>query len=169
MIGRVGLKSDMDVRCMRTEELIPYERNQKKHNEKQIRDVANSIRRFGWQQPIVVDGKGVIIIGHCRWEAAKLLGAETVPVVCTDDLTEDEVRELRIVDNKTNESPWDFERLETDLAELDFDGFEFDLGDPFAEKQEANAIDLDDEQKQKDNDVNICHCPKCGFIFEVKK
>ena len=74
------------------DELIPYERNQKKHDDKQIRNVANSIKRFGWQQPIVVDKKDVVIIGHCRLLAAKLLKLSKVPVTVADDLTEDEVR-----------------------------------------------------------------------------
>lgn len=153
---------------MRTEELIPYERNQKKHDEKQIRNVANSIRRFGWQQPIVIDQKGVIVIGHCRWEAAKLLhqetgGYETVPVVCADNLTEDEIRELRIVDNKTNESPWDFKLLETDMKELRFDGFDFDLGDPFAAESDAAPADENDgldTDKYSDKIGEVIYEPK---------
>ena len=108
------------------DELIPYSQNAKKHDERQIRNVANSIKRFGWRQPVVVDNDGVIVIGHCRVLAAKSLGLDKVPVTVADDLTEDEIKELRIADNKTNESPWDFDMLEADAKGLTFEGFDFD-------------------------------------------
>lgn len=53
------------------DDLIPYERNQKDHDERQIKNVANSLRRFGWRQPVVVDARNVIVIGHCRVLAVK--------------------------------------------------------------------------------------------------
>ena len=108
------------------DQLMPYQRNQKDHPEQQIRNVANSLRRFGWRQPVVIDENNVIVIGHCRVLAAKMIGLDVVPVVSADDLTEDEIRELRIVDNKTNESPWN-DYLEEDLQELTFEGFDFDM------------------------------------------
>lgn len=89
---------------MALRKIKPYEKNAKKHDARQIENVANSIRRFGWQQPIVVDENGVIIIGHCRWMAAKKLGLKTAPVKVVSGLTDEEIRELRIADNKTNES-----------------------------------------------------------------
>lgn len=107
-------------------DLIPYPQNAKKHDQKQIDNVANSIRRFGWQQPIVIDRDDVVVIGHCRLLAAKQLGLETVPVTVADDLTPDEIKELRIADNKTNESPWDFDTLQLDAEGLKFEGFDFD-------------------------------------------
>lgn len=109
---------------MDIDDLIPYERNQKDHDEKQIKNVANSLRRFGWRQPIVIDGRNVIVIGHCRALAAKRLGLPTAPVINADDLSEDEIRELRIADNKTNESPWN-KYFQEDIQELDFEGFDF--------------------------------------------
>lgn len=152
----------MKIQSRKTDELIPYERNQKKHDDKQIANVANSIKRFGWQQPIVVDSKDVVIIGHCRLLAAKKLGLKEVPVVVADDLTEDEVRELRIADNKTNESPWDLNLLDADIAELSFDGFDFDFmsvspddfGDSFSlpsgDKPEICNMTFTLHQKQKE-------------------
>jgi len=109
-------------------DLIPYERNQKNHDERQIANVANSLRRFGWRQPVVVDARNVIVIGHCRVLAAKQLGLDSAPCIDAADLSEDEIRELRIVDNKTNESDWN-DYLNTDIQELDFDGFDFDFDD----------------------------------------
>ena len=69
----------MEITMRRVSELTPYEKNAKQHDQKQIANVANSIRRFGWQQPIVVDENGVVVIGHCRLLAAKKLGMKEVP------------------------------------------------------------------------------------------
>ena len=112
-------------RTMNIDELLPYQRNQKDHPEEQIKNLANSLRRFGWRQPVVIDERNVIVIGHGRVLGAKMLGLTEVPVVSAADLTEDEIRELRIVDNKTNESSWN-EYLQEDLQELEFEGFDFD-------------------------------------------
>lgn len=109
---------------MKIDELLPYQRNQKDHPEEQVRNLANSLRRFGWRQPVVIDERNVIVIGHGRVLGAKMLGLEEVPVVRADDLSEDEIRELRIVDNKTNESTWN-EYLQEDVQELEFEGFDF--------------------------------------------
>ena len=147
--------------------LRPYEGNAKIHDERQIANVAASIERLGWRQPIVVDADRTVVIGHCRLLAAERLGLEHVPCVVADDLTEDEIRELRVVDNKTNESAWDFGKLEIELAELDLDGYDFEFEAPEGRPQEE-ALELEDEDREKD-DVLTCHCPKCGFIFEVPR
>lgn len=148
----------------KTDELIPYERNQKKHDDKQIRNVANSIKRFGWQQPIVVDKKDVVVIGHCRLLAAKMLGLETVPVTVADDLSEDEIRELRIADNKTNESAWDFSLLDEDIQELSFDGFDFGFA-TMTDGVDIDSLFADAEPKEKE--PKKIQCPHCGEWFEV--
>ena len=109
-------------------ELTPYAGNAKKHDSTQIANVAESIRQFGFVQPIVIDRNGVIVIGHCRALAAKKLGMKEVPCVCVDDLTPEQVNALRIVDNKSNESEWDFDLLADELAELDLSDFDFDFG-----------------------------------------
>ena len=109
-------------------ELSPYAGNAKKHDSTQIANVAESIKQFGFVQPIVIDRDGVIVIGHCRALAAEKLGMKEVPCVCVDDLTPEQVNALRIVDNKSNESEWDFDILPDELADLDFSGFDFDFG-----------------------------------------
>ena len=119
------------------DKLIPYSKNAKKHDETQIANVAESIKQFGFVQPVVVDKNGVIVIGHCRTLAAKKLGMKTVPCVMADELTDEQVRALRIIDNKTNESPWDMEMLAEELPDIDLSGFDFDFG-----------IDLPDEDKE---------------------
>ena len=115
----------------------PYERNAKKHPAEQVEYIANSLKRFGWKQPLVVDKDGIVVVGHGRLLAAKKLGLKSVPCVCADDLTEDEIKAFRLADNKTNESEWDDELLELELEELaeleDIDmndyGFEVSEGD----------------------------------------
>ena len=121
----------MEVIYLPPDDLTPYAANAKRHPDEQVRHIANSIREFGFRQPIVVDANNVVVIGHGRLLAAKLLGLETVPVVRADDLTEAQIKALRLADNKTNESEWDFTELEAELAELemDFDMAEFGFED----------------------------------------
>ena len=110
-------------------ELTPYPANAKKHDAAQVANVAESIRQFGFVQPVVVDRDGVIVIGHCRALAAEKLGMVEVPCVCVDDLTPEQVNALRLVDNKTNESPWDLDLLAAELPELDLSAFDFEWGE----------------------------------------
>ena len=133
-------------------DLTPYAGNAKKHDSTQIANVAESIRQFGFVQPIVIDRNDVIVIGHCRALAAKKLGMKEVPCVCVDDLTPEQVNALRIVDNKSNESPWDFDILPDELAGLDFDGFDFDFsfedeGEDYSPDEFGDEFSLPDGDK----------------------
>jgi DNA modification methylase len=109
----------------------PYEKNAKKHPAKQIKQVAASIREFGFNQPIVLDKNNVIIVGHGRFEAAKLLKLEDVPTL-TVDLSEEKANAYRLADNKLNESEWDMKLAIEELKGmseemLDLTGFDKDL------------------------------------------
>jgi len=95
----------------------PYGKNAKKHPDKQVRQIADSISAFGFAQPIVVDKGGVIIVGHGRYLAAHLLGIEMVPVMELD-ITEEQAKAYRLADNKLNESEWDMELVIAELKEL---------------------------------------------------
>lgn len=114
----------MKVEYLSPDELVPYGKNAKEHPPAQVERIANSIKRFGWQQPIVVDRNKVVIIGHGRLAAAKLLNLDKVPVKFEDDLTDAQVKALRLADNKTNESDWSENLLAEELAELDIDGID---------------------------------------------
>lgn len=103
-----------------------YERNAKRHDDRQIKNVAESIKQFGFVQPVVVDRDNVIIIGHCRFAAAKKLKMSAVPCVCIEDLTDEQVQKLRLLDNKLNESEWDVDLLLEDIPMLDFSDFDID-------------------------------------------
>lgn len=149
------------------DELKPYLNNAKKHTEKQIKQVAESIKRFGFIQPIVVDKNNEIVIGHCRYEAGKYLELKTVPCILVDKLSDDEVKALRLADNKLNESDWDFELV---LNELD--GFDTELIDltGFDFRQLSDSLtDFSEKNKEVDigsiNDSLKNKCPKCGFKF----
>lgn len=149
------------------DKLIPYSRNAKKHDETQIANVAESIKQFGFVQPVVVDKNGVIVIGHCRTLAAKKLGMKTVPCVMVDDLTDEQVRALRIIDNKTNESPWDMELLGDELADIDLSGFDFDFGIDLPEesKEDEDKEIVEDEAPEVDEDAEPI--AKLGDIWQL--
>lgn len=151
----------MDVRNISVKDLIPYERNTKKHDKTQINNVAESIKQYGFVQPIVIDKDNVVVIGHCRLLAAKQLKMKEVPCVCVEDLTEEQVKALRIVDNKSNESPWDFDILPDELAELDLSDFDFDFG---IEGKEENEI-VEDEAPEVDEENEPI--TKLGDIWQL--
>ena len=122
----------MKVNQIKIQDIKPYGNNAKKHSKKQIEQVANSIKRFGFVQPLVVDKNNELIIGHCRLEASKKLGLTEVPVLKVEDLSEEEVKALRLADNKLNESEWDMDIVISELKGLsddllDLTGFDKDL------------------------------------------
>ena len=112
-------------------EVVPYEKNAKIHTDKQVKNIVNSIKRFGWQQDTVLTKDNVLVIGHGRRLAALEIGCEMPYHVIdknADELTDEDIRELRIADNQTNaETGFDFDVLADDLDGLDFEGFDFDF------------------------------------------
>ena len=133
----------MKVEMRRLADIAPYAANAKKHDARQVANVAESIRQYGFVQPVVVDADGVIVIGHCRVLAAEKLGLREVPCVCVEDLTPEQVNALRLVDNKTNESPWDIDLLADELPGLDLERFDFDWGLQAQLNDEAVEDDYD--------------------------
>ena len=118
----------MQIEEIAIKELKPYDRNAKLHDDKQIGNVMESIKQFGFAQPLVVDKDNVVIIGHCRLIAAKRLKMEKVPVLRMADLDDEQVQKLRLLDNKLNESEWDMDLLAEDIPALDFSDFDLDWG-----------------------------------------
>ena len=119
--------------------LKPYEKNAKYHTADQVRKLANSIKKFGFKQPLVVDKDMVVVVGHGRLEAAKSIGMTEVPCIVADDLTEDEVKAFRLADNKLNESEWLDGLLELELSDIDLDMSEFGFD-----------ADIEEEQKKQE-------------------
>lgn len=138
----------MEITKRRLADIVPYAGNAKKHDKRQINNVAESIKQYGFVQPIVIDRDGVIVIGHCRALAAQKLGMEEVPCVCVDDLTPEQVNALRLVDNKSNESDWDFDLLKGELPELDLSAFDFDFS--FPELDESEIEEMTNEQREQE-------------------
>lgn len=114
-------------------ELIAYTNNARE-NDPAVADVAESIRRYGFKIPCVIGPDNAIICGHTRVKAAKKLGLKTVPCVVADDLTPEQIREFRLVDNKAaEESKWVMDKLAAELVDIDFGDLQPDWGvDPAA-------------------------------------
>ena len=112
------------------DELTPY-KNNPKINDKAISYVANSIKQFGFKNPIIIDNKNVIIAGHTRLKACKELGIEEIPCIYADDLTEEEVKAFRLADNKTSEiAEWDYPKLDLEMESiLNIDMLDFGFED----------------------------------------
>ena len=117
----------MSVELRPLDAVRPYANNPRQ-NDDAVEAVAESIRRFGFRQPIVVDADGVIVAGHTRFRAAQRLGLATVPVHVATDLTPDEVRAYRLADNKTAElASWDDAMLSIELDALRGAGIDWTL------------------------------------------
>jgi site-specific DNA-methyltransferase (adenine-specific) len=117
----------MQIELWKIDDVKPYENNPR-INDDAVEAVSKSIKEFGFRQPLVVDVDGVIICGHTRWKAAKLLRLEKVPVHVAKDMTPEQVKAYRIADNKTNElSEWNYELLPLELSELQDMNFDLSL------------------------------------------
>ena len=159
------------VEFIKVKDIKPYKKNAKKHPQEQIEYIKNSIKEFGFRQNLVVDKDNVVIIGHGRLEAAKQLGLEYVPCIKAEDLTEDQIKALRLADNKVAESEWDFDLLSEELDnifDIDMSDFGFDLNfdDEPAEVVEDEPPEPPTEPKAKVGDLYMLgrwvYCKKCG-------
>lgn len=157
------------VQVVPIDSLRTRERNARKHSKKQTRQIAASITEFGFTNAILIDKDGVVIAGHGRLEAAKLLGLKGVPVRRLDHLTPDQVRAYVIADNRLAEnSGWDQEMLRLELgelAELDFDvrltGFDT------AEVDALLTPMLDDEDEPIEPDLVKLPVTRVGDLWQL--
>jgi len=153
------------------ERVKPYEKNPRR-NDKAVQAVADSIREFGFRQPIVVDDAGVIVVGHTRYKAALKLGLKTVPVHVATDLTPQQARAYRLADNRSAQNAeWDIDLLPIELGELRDDGFDLKLVG-FSDKELTEYLrefdtDLEDGD-EGDEAVETIRCPKCGHEFPLE-
>ena len=133
----------------RLDEIRPYERNPRR-NDAAVEYVANSLREFGWKQPIVIDKNGVIVAGHTRYKAALSLGWETAPCVVADDLTPEQVKAYRLADNKVGEiAEWDMDLLAIELDDLADYMPDIDMRDfGFEEEPESESVVEDNYEPQ---------------------
>ena len=148
----------MEVKEINISDIKPY-KNNPRNNDDAVDYVANSIKEFGFKQPIVLDKDNIIVIGHTRLKASKKLGLKKVPCIYADDLTEDQIKALRLADNKVGEvATWDEESLvlEIDDIELDLEPFGFEINlfdDEEPEVVEDEVPDIPEEPKAKLGDI----------------
>ena len=136
----------MQIKEVKLSDIKPYDNNPR-FNDEAVDAVAESITQFGFKVPIVLDRNGVIVTGHTRYKAAKAMSMDTVPCIYADDLADDQVKKFRILDNKVGEiAKWDFGKLEQELKELTFEGFDLDI-ENFPDEQED---DWEAKKKQFD-------------------
>ena len=126
------------------DKLKPYKNNARMHSEEQIEMIMNSLREFGFVAPCIIDEKDMILVGHGRIEAAKLLGIKEVPYRRITHLTEDQKKAYILADNKLSDmGGWDLELLESELENIDIDMSEF--GFDFGEYELPDLEDLDED------------------------
>ena len=118
----------MEITQRKTADLIPYVNNARTHSEKQVLQIAASIKEFGFNSPVLVDGENGIIAGHGRVMAAKKLGLDEVPTIELKHLTKTQKKAYILADNRLAlNSGWDNDLLALELGELSDDGFDLDL------------------------------------------
>ncbi len=137
--------------------IVPYPKNPRK-NDRAVEIVAKSIKEFGFKNPIVLDKKNEIVAGHTRLKAAMKLELKEVPVIWADDLTKEQVKAFRIMDNKSNEfAQWDEELLKGELISLqdadfrlDLTGFSFrELGNILEKEVTEDVVAVDAYERAK--------------------
>ena len=150
-------------------ELKPYKKNAKKHPKTQVEQIANSIKEFGFTQPVLIDKDNNVVAGHGRVLGAKKAGLKEVPTLCLDDLTEEQIKAYRLADNKLNESDWDFALMDEEMQKLltsDIDmslfGFDVDLSD------EELELEMEREVKFRTKEKHLVIVP-CKSEKETKQ
>ena len=166
----------MKILNINIKDIKPYEKNPRK-NDEAVKYVANSIKEFGFKQPIVIDKNNVIVAGHTRYKASLELGLEEVPCVMADDLTDEQVKAYRLADNKVAEaSDWDLDLLDEELEDIfDIDmkdfGFNFE-NDETNESLYTTEINIP-QYEVTGEDVTLKQCLDKSFsdklIEEIKK
>lgn len=141
----------MEIVNIKVSELKPYEKNARIHNEEQIKKLAESIEKFGFNSPILVDLNNKVLAGHGRILAAKFLGIEKVPCVRIENLTEEQKRAYILVDNMLNDkSFFDKKLLEEEINDL---------------AKEMCAFDFEENKESLKIEEEYVVCPKCNEKF----
>lgn len=157
---------------MELEDLKVYE-NSPRINDKAIKYVANSIKKFGFLVPVVIDKDNVIVCGHTRYLASEELKLKTVPCIRTENLTDKQIKAFRIADNKIHEkSSWDNDLLKEELTQLQDFGFnleelgflDFELDCIFDEKVDIDSLFTEHESEKNKKEKHVV-CPECGHEF----
>jgi len=163
-------ETDLKIEWWPPEGVTPYERNPRIISEAAIAKVADSLREYGWQQPLVVDEAGVIIAGHTRLLAAEKLGLERVPVHVARGLPPEKVAAYRLMDNRSaDEAQWHFDLLQTELEELL--GCDYDMALTGFDELEiatvptSEGVEFPEYDESLAGEVEMITCPKCGHSW----
>lgn len=122
------LKQDLQVEYLPYSEIKKYSRNARTHSDEQIDQLVNSMREFGWTQPVLIDENNVLIAGHGRFEAGNILEIEIIPCIRLVGLTESQKKAYRIADNRLPQNAgWDYALLSAEVQDLLDSDFDCDL------------------------------------------
>lgn len=165
----------MDIKLVPVQAIKPYEKNPRK-NDAAVEKVAASIQEFGFRVPVVLDKNNEIVAGHTRYKAAIKIGLNEIPCLIADDLTEEQIKAYRLVDNKTQElSSWDFSLLMDELTAIDaLDMSEFGFAKREEDEEDHSAAGARTSNLDEGYELDVsgfdeeefeCKCPECGFRF----
>lgn len=157
------INTNLKIIKRKLETLRPYERNPR-NNDEAVPVVAESIRRYGFKVPIVIDSEGVIIAGHTRYKAAQELGLQSVPCIVAEDLSPEQVKAFRLADNKVAEAAtWDVELLNAELLELS--GTEMEMfGFEDVELDDGSGMPGDETGDETDTTPGFTYHEQYGVI-----
>ena len=165
-----------EIEMLAVDRLVPYAKNAKKHDDRQVAAIAGSIREFGFTNPILIDGQDGIIAGHGRVLGARKAGLAEVPCIRLSHLDENQRRAYILADNRLAETGggWDADMLAAEVEAIDWaelDAFkldDLDLVEVLKQIEEPRGISLEDDASETgDEKRKALFCPKCGFAFEV--
>lgn len=161
----------MDIQNLALADLTPFDRNSKSHPQSQVESVARSIEAFGFNNPILVDQDRVIVAGHCRYQAARLMKLEHVPCIVLEHLDPAQRRAYRLADNRIAEQGgWDDDLLSLELSELQALGVELELTGFTDDDWQRLLPDqpkkgrTDDDTPPQCTNVHECHQPAEGSL-----
>jgi ParB-like chromosome segregation protein Spo0J len=163
----------LEVKMMAIKDLDPYENNARKHSDEQIKALKESIKQFGFTNPVLISEKNKIIAGHGRVLAAHEAGMEQVPVIVLEGLSGAQIKAYTIADNQLpSMACWDFDVLAAEIDSLNDEDFDLEvLG--FSKEEIEDMIgspevpDCEDEEEKKKEPKDTCICPKCHHEFVV--
>lgn len=135
-------------------------------NDGAVDTVAKSIEKYGFKNPLIIDENNVVWCGNTRLKASKKLKLKEVPCIVANDLTEEQIRELALIDNKSSEiADWDYDLLKEELNVLDLSDFDLSWG--IIDEEDVNIDEFFTEAEQKAKEAKTIKCPHCGEIIEL--
>lgn len=149
------MEMKLKIEYRKVSDLLPYARNARTHSDAQVSQLAASIKEFGFNNPVAVDGDGMILCGHGRVMAAQKLGMTEVPTVCLSHLSDTQKKAYILADNKLAlNAGWDNDMLKVELEDLKFSNFDLDLVG-FSTEELDEIMNQDEEPEVEDDDYTV--------------